>query len=163
MNLLDRADVDDQSSWPYRDILLFGYFGSGTPEGRRHRNRTFAWLAVFMGAALVATFDSLSWSERFFCGVAVPVAVAAIVWSSVRYVSELDELSRLIYLQATAFSYGAVVVLAGMWFSAGALGLAEHIPGPHARSTLAVWVLPSLLLAEALRGLALVHFARSRR
>ncbi|MEP6733306.1 MAG: hypothetical protein ABJE10_21865 [bacterium] len=157
------ADVDERSSWPYGAMLGFGYFGSGTPEGRRHRSRSLAWLAVFMVAALAASVDSLPWPVRIFCGVAVPVAVAGIGWSSVKYLSELDELSRLIHLEASAFSYGAVMVLAGIWFSAGALGLVEHIPGPRALSGLALWVLPSLLIAEALRGHAMVFFARSRR
>lgn len=144
-------------------MLVFGYFGSGTPEGRRHLNRSVAWLAVFVVAALVARFAVLPWPARLLCGVAVPVAVAGIVWSNLRYLSELDELSRLIQLEAAAFSYGAVMVLAGMWFSAGALGLVEQSQGTHGRSILALWVLPSLLIAEPLRGLALALLARSRR
>ena len=161
---------DDRSSWPYADMLGFGYFGSGTPEGRRHRNRGVAWLAVFVVSALAAAPTSLPWAIRVICAVAAPMAWAGIVWSNVRYFSELDELSRLIQLEAAALSYGVVIVLASIWYALGVLdvpgtvreaGVAATQGGGHARS---IWpLLVLLVVVEPLRGLALVRFARSRR
>jgi hypothetical protein len=167
---VQRVDPDDNSSsWPYLDLLGFGYFGSGTPAGRRHRNRSYIWLAVFVVSGLAVASTSLPWAVRVICAVAIPMAWAGIVWSNVRYFSELDELSRLIQLEAAALSYGALIVLASIWSALGMLdafgsvreaGVAATQVGGHARS---IWPLLLVLLVEPLRGLALVLRARSRR
>ena len=167
---LQRVDPDDDgSSWPYLDMLGFGYFGSDTPSGRRHRNRSFAWLAVFLVAAVALAPTSLPWAARVICAVAVPLAWVGIVWSNVRYFSELDELSRLIQLEAAALSYGAVIVAASIWYALGMLDALGPVPearvaatqvSGHARS---FWPLFVVLMVEPLRGLALVLLARSRR
>ena len=159
-----RVDTDDDgSSWPYLDMLGFGYFGSSTPAGRRHRNRSFAWLAVFMASALAVAPTSLPWAARVICAVAVPMAWVGIVWSSVRYFAELDELSRLIQLEAAAVSYGAVIVVASIWYALGTLDVLGTVPADGGRVQ-SIWPLFVLLVVvEPIRGLALVLLARSRR
>ena len=87
----------------------------------------------------------------------MPIAVAYIVWAYVRYLKELDELSRLLQLQALAFSYGAVMTLAAAWAGLAVAGFA--FDRPMYPGMVFAW----LLIAEALRGAVLVYLARRRR
>jgi hypothetical protein len=70
------------------------------------------------------------------------------------YLRSLDELSRLLRLQAFAFGYGAAVTLM-------AVGLAVAWMAPTPRVPWELQVLP--VFAELFRGLALAHLARQYR
>lgn len=159
---------DDRASWPYGAMLGMGYFGSDTPEGRRHRRRCLAWLAVFAVTGIAVSIHSLPSPIRLACVVALPLSWAGIVWSNVRYFSELDELNRLIQLEAAALAYGMVIVLAAVWYALWQLGIIAalvaglHADARHASAYLPILMLPVILLAELLRGVTLVLLARSR-
>lgn len=152
----DERDDREHSSWPYASLLLFGYFGSGTPVGRRLRNRSWAALLTFLGAIVVAPFTGRWAVAHVVVALAMPGAVAVIVWAYMRYLGELDELSRLIQLEALAFSYGAVMTVAAIWFGFFETGL-QFTP----RTTVGT-LFVSLLTAEPARGVALAVLARRR-
>ena len=162
------ADEND-TRWPYAAMLGFGYFGAGTPEGRSHRTRSMIALAVFLLAYVGATITTLPWALRVACGVMVPLSWVAILWSTIRYVSTLDELTRLIQLEATALAYGVVLVVGSIWFALGALRVLEGIQVAPTfderkmRSLLAVAIPTTMLVVEVLRGAFLVMLARRRR
>jgi hypothetical protein len=151
-------------------MLVFGSFGSGTPAGRRARHRGYVWLAVFAVSAVAVGSTSLPWAARVMLAVAVPMAWVGFGWSSVRYFSEMDELTRLMHLEATAFAYIAVIAVASIWHALGALDVFGTLPGAgtvatlfggRARSIVPVFVL--LVVVEPIRALALVLLARARR
>lgn len=151
-------------------MLVFGSFGSGTPAGRRARNRGYAWLAVFAVSAVAAASTSLPWAARVMFAVAVPMAWVGRIWSSVGDFSEMDELTRLIHLEAAAFAYSAVFVVASIWYALSVLDVFGTPPGASTVATLdggrmrSFWTLFVLLvIVEPIRGLALVLLARSRR
>lgn len=161
---------DDRSSWPYLEMLIFGSFGSGTEAGRRARHRGYVWLAVFGISIVLAASSSLPWAARVMSAVAAPMAWVGFGWSSRRYFSELDELTRLMHLEAAAFAYGAVFILAIIWCALGVLDVYGTLPeagtvatlfGGRARSTVPLFVL--FVVVEPIRALALVLLARSRR
>jgi len=161
---------DDRPSWPYLEMLVFGSFGSRTPAGRSARHRGYVWLAVFALSAVAVADITLPWAARVMFAVAVPMAWVGFGWSSVRHFSEMDELTRLMHLEATAFAYSAVFVLASIWHALGALDVLGTLPGAgtvatlvggRARSVLPLFVL--FVVVEPIRGLALVLLARSRR
>ena len=161
---------DDRSSWPYLEMLVFGSFGSGTPAGRSARHRGLVWLAVFAISAVLAPSTSLPWAARVMLAVAMPMAWVGFGWSSARHHSEMDELTRLMHLEATAFAYSAVIAMAIIWYALGALDVFGTLPGAgtvatwfggRARSIVPLFVL--LVVVEPIRGLALVRLARSRR
>lgn len=161
---------DDRSSWPYLEMLLFGSFGSSTPAGWRARIRGYAWLAVFALSAVAAASTSLPWAARVKFAVAVPMAVVGHMWSSGRHSPKMDELTRLIHLEAAAFAYCAVFVVASIWYALGVLDVFGTVPEAGAAATAAggrmrsFWPLFVLLVViEPLRGTALVLFARARR
>lgn len=161
---------DDRSSWPYLEMLVFGSFGSVTPAARRERNVRYAWLAVFAVSAVAAASTSLPWAARVMFAVAVPMALVGLIWSGVKYLPETDELTRLLQLEAAAVAYGAVIVLASIWYALGVLDVFGTPPGASTVATLdggrmrSVWPLFVLLVVvEPIRGLALVLLARSRR
>ena len=160
---------DDRSSWPYLEMLVFGSFGSVTPAGRRARHRGYVWLAVFAVSAVGAS-TSLPWAARVMFAVAMPMAWVGFGWSSARYGSEMDELTRLMHLEATAHAYSAVVVMAIIWYALGVLdvfgtppgaGTVATLVGGRARSVLPLFVL--FVVVEPIRALALALLARARR
>jgi hypothetical protein len=161
---------DDRSSWPYLEMLVFGSFGADSPAGRSARHRSYVWLAVFALSAVAVVDISLPWAARVMFAVAVPMALVGVMWSSVRYFSEVDELTRLMHIEATAFAYSAVFVLASIWHALGALDVLGTLPGAgtvatffggRARSVVPVFVL--FVVVEPIRALALVLLARARR
>lgn len=159
MNATERAahDValtdagDEQAAWPYASLLLFGYFGSGDAGGRQLGRRTTAALALIVLAAIGASGAFGTGIPHAIWALAIPLGVALIGWSYAVYLGTLDELSRMIQLQAMAFAYFATMVL---FFTAIAIGLVQ----PDVRLTGLPVVL--VVFAEPLRGLALVYFAR---
>ena len=79
-----------------------------------------------------------------------------VVWAYARYLASLDELRRLIQLEALALSYGTVMVLGAFWLGFNVTDFA------FASSTAGGMVFYSLLLAEIVRGVILVVLARRR-
>lgn len=161
---------DDRPSWPYLEMLVFGSFGSGTPAGRSARHRGYVWLAAFAVSAMAVGSTSLPWAARVMLAVAMPMAWVGFGWSSARHFSEMDELTRLMHLEATAFAYSAVVVVAIIWYALGVLdvfgtppgaGTVATLVGGRARSVLPLFVL--FVVVEPIRALALVLLARARR
>jgi hypothetical protein len=103
----------------------------------------------------------------------MPMAWIGFGWSSARHFSEMDELTRLMHLEATAFAYSAVIVVASIWHALGALGALDVFSTPPGAGTVATMVggrarsivplLVVLVVVEPMRGLALVLLARARR
>lgn len=153
----DRNDRDESASgsveWPYSSLLLFGFFGTDTPAGRKLARRTTAGLVLLIiaGLALGSEREPI---PRWVWVTSVPVAVAGIALAHARYLGQLDELSRLIQLKAFAFAYAVVMVLA-MGLSAVVLTRPSMV---HP-----ALLLGGLIVVEALRGLALVVLARRYR
>lgn len=133
--------------WPYTSLLMFGYFGQGSPGGKRLARETTVWLALAVTAMAVA--GPLAY--------ALPVSVVGIGWSYARYLDGLDELSRTIQLKAFAAAYGAAMTIGAVLAT---LALAAPSVGPG-MSPAAVF--PLLVLAEGVRGITLVVQARRYR
>lgn len=131
-------------AWPYTSLLMFGYFGRGSPGGERLARETTVWLALAVAAMVAAG----PWAY------ALPVSVVGIGWSYARYLRGLDELSRMIQLKALAVSYGAAMTI-------GAVVAALALASPNVDQTMSpAAVFPFLVLAEGVRGIALVIQAR---
>ena len=133
--------------WPYTSLLGFGYFGQDSPGGKRLARETTAWLAL----AVVAMVLGGLWAY------ALPVSVLGVGWAYVRYLGGLDELSRTIQLKAFAVAYGAAMAI-GAVLAALALASPDGGPGVHPAV-----IFPTLVLAEGVRGVALVVQARRYR
>lgn len=147
-------DVREEAAWPYASLLIFGYFGSGDAGGRRLARRTTAALALIVLGSLGATGAFDIGVPQLVWVLAIPLGVALIGWSYARYLGTLDELSRMIQLQAMAFAYFATMVL---FFTAVANALRQ----PDAQ--LPMFTVMLVVLAEPLRGMALVYFAHKYR
>jgi hypothetical protein len=134
-------------------LLLFGFFGTDTPAGKRLARRTTAGLVLFLisGVALGGEGDLI---PKWIWVACVPLSVAGIAVAYGIYLRQLDELSRLIQLKAFAFAYGAIMTVA--------LGLSAVV---LTRPSLAhpALLLGGLVVIEGLRGLALVVLARRYR
>ena len=153
----DRTDrVEEGTEWPYTTLLLFGFFGTDTPAGKRLARRNNGFMVLFLVCMFAsgardgfhALFPDLLWL------LGLPGSVIGTGWAYARYLRSLDELSRMLQLKAFAFGYGAAMTLV-----ATALAVTWIAPTPRVR-----WELLSLpVLAEAFRGLALVHLARQYR
>ena len=133
--------------WPYASLLVFGYFGEDSPGGKRLARETTVWLAV----AVVAMVVGAPWAYG------LPVSVVGIGWAYARYLRGLDELSRTIQLKAFAVAYGTAMAI-GAVLTALALAWPEVGQGVSL-----VAVFPVLVLAEGVRGVALVVEARRYR
>jgi len=148
----------DEPDWPYASLLLFGFFGSNTPEGKRLVWQTMPALLVIVAAA----WALLGIIPRLLPGAVlaglIPAAVAFIFWANACYLGTLDELSRRIQVEAFAFTYGAVMVLA-----AAIVAVLLAVPDEAARFGHPAAYLVLLVLVEPLRGLALVVLARKYR
>lgn len=164
MSGLPREEVEassdrsgDRPGWPYASLLLFGFFGVDTPEGRRLAWETSAGLALLLVAAVALRSDPAFPLPELLWVVALPAGPVVIGWAYARYLAKLDELGRMIQLRAFAFSYGAVLTLAAAMI---AVLLADPSLGEAvAPSTFLAW----LVAAELFRGLALVVLARTYR
>lgn len=137
--------------WPYTSLLIFGFFGTDTMEGKRLAWRTTLFMVLFvvsvigLGGGYSGPFPDLLWLAG------MPGAVVGIWWSYGRYLGALDELSRSIQLRAFGVAYGAAMTLM-------ALGMAVAWTLPEPASPASLLGLP--VFAELARGFALAHFAR---
>lgn len=155
-----RPQHDDsarEADWPYASLLIFGYFGSGSPGGRRFARRNALALIVILLSTILLAPGFEQPAIRFAGAVGVPVGVAIMGLAFFRYLRGLDELSRQMQLMGFAFSYGMVLLLVSA--AASFTTAVDHM----------IWIPPMLLfffllfLAEAIRGLALFVLARKYR
>lgn len=136
--------------WPYASLFFLGVFGvKRPPERRLGRRMGIIWVVLIVAVVAVNTTGP-PWNA--FLATAIPGAVAASGWAFARYLGELDELSRTIQLRGLAFAYGCVMVLLFAWVAFVEVR-GGVVPGTPA---FLVWI----LLAEPLRGAALVWIAR---
>lgn len=150
----EKEDGAQRVDWPYASLLLFGFFGTDTPAGRRLARRTSFGLVLFLVAIVGLRDGGAGLVPRTVWAGALPVATAGIGLAYARYLAELDELSRMIQLKALAFSYGVAMTLA---FALAGLAASTRSPGHPA------FYLTALVIVEGLRGLALVVLARRYR
>ena len=122
--------AERNTSWPGSSILIWGTFGTKTPEGRRYHNRCTAALAFMVAGAILSNFLP-SGPSRFFQAVIPGAAFTFIAWEFRRYLLALDELARRIQLEAIAWTYltglGLSMLLGGILFS---YTLPVWFPGP---------------------------------
>lgn len=146
---IDDSRNDADASWPYGSILLWGTFGSRSPEGRRYHRRTTAALIIMVLSFLVFG----AWADRGVISLALaltPGATFAFVgWEFVRYLQSLDELARRLQLDAIAWTYGigmvAATLVAGFGMQSG-----------HPATVNPAW----FLVLEPVRGVVLYRLAR---
>lgn len=145
--------LDDAAEWPYATLFFFGSFGTHTPAGRRLRRESGLSLAVVVAGIILVNAQLPV--PVLIGAIGLALGVAGMGWSYSRYLGSLDELGRLMQLKAFSFSYGAVMTLAA------ALTGAWRVVGGGTIDPLAFLVV--LVLAEPLRGVALVVLARRYR
>ena len=107
--------TEKSNAWPARDIFWLGYFGSGTPEGARYRNRSLSALGVLVVVQLMTSFGLFQvgvW--RLAPALALGLMFGWIAWEWWRYIQSLDELARRLQVEAMAFTYivGVFVMMA---------------------------------------------------
>jgi hypothetical protein len=137
----------EHSEWPYGSLLLIGFFGTNSPDGRKLAVRSFLTLLLFIaGFAGVHLFENAALT--YVSAALMPLSILLIVYSYVLYLKSLDTLERLIQLTAFAATYGAVLVLA---ISIYALNLVICCPVP----------VILILLAEPIRGICLYLISKS--
>gem|GEM_PF-2867467 len=146
-------DMDNQmnsskspgSNWPYTSLLLFGYFGKNSPGAKKLAIRnTIGLLLTICGIIFSGVVGQTVYALPVLT--LAPLGIVIIMWAYKEYLSGLDELSRMIQYEAFAFSYGAAIAI-GISIYATGLYVGWAIP--------AIWI----LLAEGLRGIALVYIA----
>jgi hypothetical protein len=144
------AKLSDAQAWPYASLLFLGIFGADDPAGKRVSFRGGIALVIFLVGVFMLQLEAPAIVTTLGRG-AMVAAPLLLGWANVQYLRSLDELSRLIQLEAFAWSYGGLFVLA---FVASALG-----GGPKVASIDPIWV----ILGELVRGPALVMVARRYR
>jgi hypothetical protein len=140
-------NIDNQNSeWPYKSLLLFGFFGPGTPSGKRLVIRsTYALILFIFGAVGTQLIDLSVW--RILSALCMPIAIGIIVFANVIYVRSLDSLEKLIQLSAFSASYGAAILIGITLFAFNTVTDLSISP---------LW----LLLAEPFRGICLYFISR---
>ena len=144
----------EESDWPYASLMLFGFFGTDTPHGKRLAWRTTVLMVVFAVCAVGLSdgfghgFPDVLWV------LGLPGSVAGLGWAYASYLGSLDELSRTIQLRAFAFAYGAAMTLM-------AAGVTIALAAGTGAAPVSLLALP--VLAELCRGAALAYLARQYR
>ena len=118
--------------WPWASILLLGTFGLDSPGARRYQYRTglallgFLLLYPISMMLLAGTGES---AARWVPPLVVGTLFALIAYEMWRYISGLDELSRMLQFQAMSITYlvGFAVFISAHFF-AGASGWSWHFP-----------------------------------
>ena len=109
---MTQKQIDEQNSaWPACDILALGYFGAGTPNGARFRNRSLSallgWVVLYLVCFFVVkTHPQAVTPLKVLLGIVPGLAFTYIGWEWWRYVGSLDELARRMQLDAAAWTYG---------------------------------------------------------
>jgi hypothetical protein len=145
-------ETNDESSWPYASLLLFGFFGHNSPGGRKLSWRTGGALVLFLVAAMGIQGALGPIIPQPVWITLVPVSILAIAAAYVVYLRGLDELNRRIQLEAFALAYAATMVI---YFAAVAVSVRDmsHLPRVPGLTYLIVF-------AEPLRGAFLVYLAK---
>lgn len=102
---------EERSVWPASSLLLWGTFGTSTPEGRRYHRRCLLALGVLLVGTLIANLGSPE-AGALAMAVLPGVTFGFISWEFKRYVDALDELARRIQLEALAWTYLTGLTLA---------------------------------------------------
>ena len=110
---------EDKSSWTTGSILLLGTFGPGSPGGRSFHTACYSALgALVLGVLLLTPFAKSYPLLRWPIAILPGVVFTFIAWRLWLYVSQLDELSRRLQLEAMAITYligmGASLLLGGL-------------------------------------------------
>jgi hypothetical protein len=106
-----RTAPEQPTTWPGSSILIWGTFGSSTPEGRRyHRRCCFALGLLFVGHWTAASLPHTA--GQLLVAILPGAAFAFISWEFKRYLDALDELARRIQLEALALTYLTGLTLA---------------------------------------------------
>lgn len=137
----------ERSEWHYSSLLILGFFGIHSPDGKKLAIRSLIglilFIAGFIGVHLLESVVLIKISAAL-----MPFSILFIVYSNAIYLKSLDTLERLIQLTAFAASYGAVLVIA---ISIYALNLLICCPLP----------VVLILLAEPFRGISLYFISKS--
>lgn len=141
----------EAAPWPYTSLLLFGFFGADTPEGRRLARRTTGALALTVASLIGLQIVSPGGPAAAVLALLAPVGVVGVGVAYARYLAALDELARLLQLKAFALAYGVVMAL-------GMAGVAVAMAGGWRLGARGLYSL--LVLAEPLRGAALAYLAK---
>lgn len=140
------SESNNKTEWPYRSLLLLGYFGPDSPGGKTLKIYSLFALILFASGIIGIAFFS-SGILLYISTLCIPISVLILVWSNAEYLKELDTLSQLIQLKAFAFSYGTALFIG---FSIYAINTSTgYTISPF-------W----LLLAEPLRGFCLYIIAK---
>jgi hypothetical protein len=144
------AKSSDAPPWPYASLLILGIFGASDPAGKRVSFRGRIAAVVFLVGVFMLQLET-ALIITTLGRVAMVGAALLLGWAWAQYLGSLDELSRLIQLEAFAWSYGGLFVVG---FLASALG-----GGPMVASVDPIWI----VFGELIRGPALVMVARRYR
>lgn len=97
---------EDKSSWPTSSMLWIGTFGPGSPGGRSYQTACYSALGVLLlGVLLLTPFSKAYPILRWPLGILPGVVFTFIAWRLWLYVSQLDELSRRLQMEAMAITY----------------------------------------------------------
>ena len=139
----------DTTTWPGSSLLVWGTFGTSTPEGRRYHRRCCLALGVLFVGYFIAA--GLPPAAGDIVTAVLPGAMFGFIsWEFRRYLNALDELARRIQLEALAWTY-----LTGLTISSAlggvmlAYDLRPWFPNPF-------W----FILLEPIRGLWLYMVSR---
>lgn len=99
---------EQDSKWPALSMLMYGTFGSDTPEGAIYHRQCWRMLiGLTLGEIVLLTLYNvyhLEWLKTA-SGCLPAVAFAYIAWALRRYLLALDELARRLQLEAMAWTY----------------------------------------------------------
>lgn len=106
-----------KAAWPTRDILLFGSFGSGTPDARRFRSRGLSALGLAVTCGVVLAWLQPAAPVRLPLNALLALPFGYLAWEWWRYITHLDELARRLQVEAMAWTYmiGICAAMALAW------------------------------------------------
>lgn len=136
----------ESTVWPYSSLIMFGYFGYNTPGGKQLFYRTMVAMLLFIIGIFGIVLTETTLVNYLFASL-IPISVSIFIWSYIKYLSVLDDLSKLIQLKAFAFTYGAAMFIG---FTMYALMMVTNL------QISPIW----LILAEPVRGVVLGLVAR---
>ena len=99
-----RTTSDHDTTWPGSSLLIWGTFGTSTPEGRRYHRRCYLAMGVLLVGYFIAA--GLPRAAADIVTAILPGAIFGFIsWEFKRYLDALDELARRIQLEALAWTY----------------------------------------------------------
>ena len=137
---------NNYSEWPYRSLILFGFFGPDSPQGKRLLILSTLGLLLFIiGFVGTQILESMMW--QYVSAVQIPTSALIVIYANTSYIKSLDSLEKLIQLTAFAAAYGAAIFIGFTIFALNSVTGFYISP---------LW----LLLAEPLRGMILFFTSR---